>query len=421
MKRPPLRLDPLAIRGTNYLPSVSLATDSALGWQPQTPSGYEPTRSGFFNAAHNDQELAQMARFGLNNIRLFGSFWSWVMHPGQYLATLRAIAANCARHRITITYVTWNSTGSLGFDPGVALTKFFFDLTPGNPHPTVRDRLIQLVVGSALSAPRSLATPPGEPWHGGVIAEPGNVLFGVPLPSWPPPLLACSDRYLRDIAGFFATDEVGQYVFQSYDLFNEPEAAYSDDFGGRQRVFDFIVRTRDVVRDVHPDAQLTVGWAGVVPDEVTELHARVPVEYLSSHLYRTDADLARDVTWIRDLAVSAGLPYVVSEFWERRLDPLRPFRTRLGPQVDILAEAGVGGQMWGFLESNIFDQPDLTAPGIEVDGMVQPRRGQWVPKLSGKGFPLPTPWPKGPLQFVDNLPDPGDALALGRWTRSGLA
>lgn len=416
--RRPLRVPPHAIRGTNYWPSVALGIDVLLGWYPQTPKQYEPFSSGFFSAAHNDQELAQIAASGLNNIRLFSSFWSWLMDPAAYLQSLHAIAANCARHKISITYTVWSSTGSLGFAPVVALEPLLDSLVAGAPHPQVRDLLIKLVVGSAIEPSREAVVPAGEPWHGGALDEPGNPLFDRPLPAWPSALVACLARYLSDIGRFFAEDSVGRHVFQSYDLFNEPDAIYEHEKPRRNNLFEFIVLTHDMLRSVHPTADMTVGWAGVDLDEVELLQSRVAVAYLSSHLYRFDVDLARDVAWISGSAQAMGLPYVVSEFWERRLDPSRPFAARLGPQLDILGDAGVGWQMWGFLESNLFEQLDPSAPGIEIDGLVRPRRGQWRAKRTIKGLPLVTSWPSSPLKFDLNLPDPGDAAALRRWTRT---
>lgn len=251
--------------------------------------------------------------------------------------------------------------------------------------------------------------PSGEPWFAGAHSEPGNYLFRQRLAfaHWPSALHELIGGYLDDIGTIFGTAP-GTAVLFSYDLLNEPDYNSAIFQGARDIMMDLVGFTQQRLMRRAPTARFTIGFAGLGPEAVrfmSDLYLRgVKLQYVSSHAYRTTLDIsdfARTVLDGKRIAAQQGLDYVCSEFWARWL--AFPPPAPVAPYLRVLRGLGVGGQIWSFLEMNIFYrdawefwrhdptvlpiaprsgvglQPILTRlPQPEaIDGIRRPRRGIW--------------------------------------------
>lgn len=407
MRRPTLlQVHPLDIRGTNYIVATSLVNRFPMGWIPKTQTSYQPLSSGFYSERDVSRELEQIASLGLNNIRVFGSFWAWMVDRDLYLRVLDSLCRLCSRHRLSITYCFWSSTTvTANMVPMLSATQNLGLISNARTighYPALLSYLAWFCADGTTGSPM----PSGEPWNGGAYEEPGRELFERPFNAWAPASLVLNVRtYVEDVAHYFA-GPTGRTVFQSFDLFNEPDPIF--DKYGQTNVLDFIAMTRSIARAAglvnYAD---TVGWGGLGKNVNTHGPRSVlPVTYVSSHIYREPAQLRSIVMQNRDLARSVGCPYVVSEFWEKR--PRNPMPQPLAPYLRIMSECLVGGQMWGLIESNSF------IGGLEFDGVVRPVRNYWSP---GAPWYNPVPWPTTDISFINTPSTPSDITALRTWAR----
>lgn len=254
--------------------------------------------------------------------------------------------------------------------------------------------------------------------------------------SWPQDLRNLISAYLADIAAVFSTPE-GRSVLYSYDLWNEPDYDPIMFQSARTIMLDLAVWTQSMLLSITPDARCTIGFAGLGQTQqqfVRNFYLRGGrLHYMSSHAYRTVFELGHFSSTIQDakrFAASFTLEYVCSEFWARWL--AFPPPAPLAPYLNILRGLRVGGQMWSFVELNIFYtkawelwrydrsvvpigpprvgfQPIRTRlPQPEaIDGLVRPRRAAWS---------LLQPWVPG--FALDRTAPQSDLDAVRVWTAS---
>ena len=428
---------PLNFRGTNYTASIAFGTDKVLGMLP-FPGGphfrvYQD--GGFFDRQHNEDEIRALASYGINNIRLWGSFWAWVLDAPGYLECLATIARNCLKYGISITYVFWSTTATVRegqmYEWVWSNRASLAIQDPGN-----WSRLSQLIwaytAGNAARAASEGLVPDGEPWLAGDYDEPGNALFWMPHTSWDPVLMGFIDVYLQDIAKFFGTGP-GASVIASYDLFNEADA----DIGPNDRHIiprhhrlSFIHATYARLLTHHATVgsllpPCTVGWAFMSAySKAATMHLTamgVAQSYLSSHSYAfPPLEFRREIRDARDFAAARGLPYVCSEFWSRRVPTGSSYPRSMAPYLDVVSDELVGSQVWGFLAYNLFDI--VNGVPQPVDGFVTPEKHVFTPLRPTAADAVvqllePHPWPRGVGLDMTPLP-PVDLAAVQRWTKS---
>ena len=443
---------PSDIRGTNYYASGMPGTDNALGLLPKSPANFltpptilNPTlREGFFDARHNAIELEAIANAGFNNIRLWPSFFAWVADRQAFRSALSQVVSNCARSGLTVTYVVWSAVEAtvdrdlLGWLVLTQAQTFWGRVQQPWPNWEMSFALWDLAGKWYARAAGRGTVPQGEPWFAGTHSEPGNYLFrqGLAFASWPVELRNLVSAYLADIAAVFSTPE-GRSVLYSYDLWNEPDYDPIMFQSARTIMLDLAVRTQSMLLSITPEVRCTIGLAGLGQTQqqfVRDFYLRGgKLQYMSSHAYRTVFELGQFSNSIQDakrFAGSFGLEYVCSEFWARWL--AFPPPAPLAPYLNILRGLRVGGQMWCFLELNIFYrdawelwrydrsvvpigpprvgfQPIRTRlPQPEaIDGLVRPRRAAWS---------LLQPWVPG--FALDRTAPQSDLDAVRVWTAS---
>lgn len=450
---PFIERNPLNFRGTNYVASIAYGTDKVLGMLPF------PGRStfrvgqdgGFFDPQHNEDEILALATYGINNIRLWGSFWAWVLDAPGYLQSLATIARNCLKYGISITYVLWSTTATLRegqMSEWVWGNRANVNLQLRNPQNW--SRLYQLIwgytAGNVARAASEGRVPEGEPWLSGDYDEPGNALFRLPHTSWDPSLSLRPfiDAYLQDLATFFGAGP-GAPVIASYDLFNEADVDLSRDdvrVSPRDNRLLFIQETYSRLRMHHATVgsrlpPCTVGWAFMsdYSKEATRILTNMGVAqgYLSSHSYAfPPLEFRQQIRDARDFAAARGLPYVCSEFWARRVPAGTSYPRTMAAYLDAVSDELVGSQVWGFLAYNLFDI--VNGVPQPTDGFITPEKHVFTPlRIQAAdlvvqpplgGLLEPHPWPRRVL--VDLTPPVvADVAAVQRWTRgrgaSGVA
>lgn len=400
-------LAPRDFRGTNYLPATTFGTDNVLGLLPHF-NVHSPYAGNHF-ALHSRSEILKIGSAGFNTIRIFPSFYAWVIDPDGYFEALGDIARTCAAKDLKMTVVVWNAigvTGSVKAADGVESSELWHELV----HRGSSSRREQVYLGAIRRAEahnqlaQSIqAVPVSEPFAASLHVEPGNELFalGRDYRDWPYQISELIDRYLDQLGRFFAEHADAARVLASFDLFNEPN-------GGEllgipvDAYIEFIKVTYDRLAARHPHAHYTVGWAGD-DDDVDRLDdllltAGIGRTYVSIHSYsgveRTRRRLERRAAFAADL----GVDLVVSEFYRTDLNA--------GVLKYILAtidELGMGGQIWGFLQTNTFTQFPPFGFAAALDGI-------YVPVASGNTA--------NPIRYEIN--NPFDHVAVNQWVQGDL-
>ena len=450
---------PADIRGTNYYLSTSYAVDkTALGLLRKGPTPmFEPGVDGFFDAEHNFSELSAIADAGFNNVRAWGSFWAWVADRQAYLATLRDFFANCNRVGLSVTWVLWNAVHTApdfsqgGLNRSVELEDNTYNR---RPNPIVTTVAWGGAHAFAQSGVVSGRVPVGEPWLASGLADPGPHVMQKHesmqhLTDRFPRFVVMMAQYLVDTASVM---DRPRSPLVSYDLFNEPD--YDGYFPVRQQMYaDVIALTHQVLSATHQAIRphYTVGFAGLVDRNVSFLRALmrrgVGLTYVSSHAYRTVyrmQDFKDTIGLHARTAQSMGMDYVCSEFWFRFLAYPLPAHVAGYLQVLTAQVPRVGGQMWCFLETNLFAReiddpryyvarpspspvprpvpvwpppiplpvpPFIRLPRAEAfDGIIRARRGQWLPLSTD------SPWPSRTV--MERTGPQTDLDAIRRWSIS---
>ena len=360
---------PRDYRGMNYLPATTRALDNATALLPyDNPNGL----TGSYSQGQIDQELQYIASHGLNTVRVFPSFYGYLVDRVAYMNSLRDLASSCTRHGLYITYVVWNVVALSAPPYAGGPPEVWQDLQGTDPHAATNAVLYQSLMdrNQAMSQLFGHLVPPWAPHHYSIHAEPGHELFqnhgGDPL-NWPNDLKPRVDAYLDAVATFFATDPIGQAAFASYDLLNEPntlgpmhETAY----------LEFIRYTKMRLDQNHPGATCTVGWATSDPmleqtDQRLRTQFGVEQTYLSSHSYARPERFEEICADRARYAATQSKDFVLSEF--HRVDITSGV---LEYQLSSLVRHGLGGQAWGLIQSNGW-LPGPT-PGVPIDGIAVP-------------------------------------------------
>ncbi|MCA8943882.1 MAG: hypothetical protein KDB80_15065 [Planctomycetes bacterium] len=398
-----LRPTPDQYQGSNYFPSTALGMSNALALLNADNVSFR----GAFNLNQTSAEISMLSKMGVNVIRVFPSFYGWLVDSNEYMANLKQFAKLCQRWRIHITYVMWNTTSNvfiptwLAVDPGfpaydatlhVALqqTAAAYTLDPNNPP-------LQTIVSM------------GEPWQMVLHDEPGNGLFEAPyngdMNLWPNNLKAKCEAYVDDIGNFFANDPDGRAVYASYDLFNEPDCCFPNinthlDF--IEMTYQRLVAQHNVFRA--PVPEFTVGFAdnGSTLQFHQQLSARnIKQTYLSFHCYEPLAVFSSIAQANALVGQQLNMPVVCSEFYDRNIPG---HLGNLSSMINDLKTNGLGGQVWGVLSTNlVFESPPASANYIRLDGMLIP-----------SAVPSPTSF-TDPIFFLLSTGALPDAISVILW------
>jgi hypothetical protein len=385
---------PASWRGANYLVPTALGRTSITGFLPVQSAAGLP---GEFSPIQVAQEIEHLASQGIDNVRVLGSFYAYVADKAGFLSALGELAAACEGNGISITYQVWNAIAFPWDLPLWTLLGGSRASDPTNPLLYAAVRQIEAQAQAAFGdlRPRPRNAPP-EPYAFTLFAEPGSALLldhGGDPAGWPHDLRARVDEYLDQLALLFTGR--GRGAFASYDLFNEPDAMGQEP-PARDAYVDLIRYSHARLRRLHPAAAFTVGWA-TWTDFVDRMDALldglgVRQTYVSYHHYDRPEPFAAALQARSAYARGAGKDLVVSEF--HRADTTAG---ALDGQLRALAAAGAGGQVWGALQSNIWER---WAPNAYY-----PADGVWIPSY--------------PVTFVDRLgftkQNARDVDALAAW------
>lgn len=366
------RTEPADYRGSNYLPGSGLAMDNALAL-------LSLRAGGTFNRAQVTAEIKQFAKGGHRVLRVFPSFYGWLVDQADYMSNLDFLAGECARFGIRITYVMWSTTSNLFFP----LHDFVqTGLAPGDPGLLSTVQLVSMSYSSTVS-PVPLPVVQHEfrePWQYVLYDEPGNRLFEAPfngvLSSWPNGLGAKCIAYIDAVGAFFATQPNGQSAYAGYDLFNESDCCGQpmSNFVELYRVTFSRLRRQHLLANGAPPPRFTAGWANynnIAQNDDFLRSIGVQQDYLSYHCYEPVPLFAQVADLNLAVGRSRGMQVVCSEFYDRN----RPGHLgSLGAYVDVLGQRGIGANMWGFLSANLVIRlPRDPNVFVRVDGMFIPR------------------------------------------------
>lgn len=399
---------PRNTKGTNYFANLTSSFDNLLGSLPASGGQL----AGQFDPALVNAEVGRAAASGLDSIRYFPCFYAWIADRQGFMNSLGQLAAICNQHGVKITYTLWSAIGmsrpALSAD-GVISPELWHELPgslPGDPlnFQVYAGSIIRTILLNQEFLNLQGAFPPGEPSFFGVHVEPGNELIAQSgdYTAWPFGMAARIDAYLAEIATFFSSHPAGVQAFGSYDLFNEPNGGANTYNIPIANYIVFIKTTYDRVHAIHPNAQFTVGWAGsdAIVDvyEQALLAAGVQTTYYSVHSYAGGDIFERDVAARVQTARKRGVDLVCSEFYRTDFTA-----GGLAYQLAALRKLGAGGQMWGFIQGNTFNN--------------YPPFG--VHTLDGIYIPVANPAGPAPVLFLPN--NPADRNAVEAWTAGTIA
>ncbi len=367
--------EPRDLRGTNYTPGMQALFNNVVGMLP-SPAEPGATAVGQFDAAMVDEELKRMRLSGVNNVRLLPSFWAWVIDRNGYMQCLKTLSRLCSQHGITITYQVWSSipkTSAVMSVSGVVSKELWTELSGSDPSAPTNYGVLNGCLLRSIQHHQDFVIqggyiPAGEPWQSSIFDEPGNELIALSgdYGAWPYNMKTRINAYLEQIAIFFATDPDGAAAFHGYDLFNEPDAIETIPI---TNYLQFIKTTYDKLSLHHSDARFTIGWANDdwradTYDEMAESMG-IGRTYYSFHSYTHPIPFAERLKDRKAHAEAAGVDLVCSEF--HRTDYTAG---TLKYQLAALDREDTGGQIWGFLQSNLFLKwPSGSHP---IDGLYIP-------------------------------------------------
>jgi hypothetical protein len=364
-------VNPAVPKGTNYIVGTTMGLTSELCWL-----SWNATLSGTYCSDQVDDELAMLQAAGIDNIRTFGSFWGWLVDNGDYEDNVADFALLCEARGIAVVHAPFSTT---------------FETQPMFPLPSSGDPLL---TGAAMRAQildryeDYFDGPAGpayatqqelddayEPWQMLWNSEPGNLLFAWPPANWPHDLNMLTDDYARGMARSFAAATTLDITF---DLFNEPEATDEDLDDIDPHALTFMASIQASIVEEYWLQGLVAGYTvGLATTSnmdgklIQMFDAGITQTVASFHAYDTPGEFAIRLdeaeAAVAALAAHANepvLPLVCSEFYYRELPGIT------GNLSDLLCElrrAGIPGQIWGALSSNV-----LLAGGHYIDGFIRP-------------------------------------------------
>lgn len=329
------------LRGTNYVVTSATARNNVQMWLNPGPL------NGYFDAAVVDQEIGFLAAHGLNTVRVFGSFYAYVINRTEYLTNLKIFLKSCRTHGIYVTFIVWDVFGLDGLEVPVLSSS----MMAGNPS----TRIIQILGTEMANLARNQPTlPPG--WGGIWFASPGNqFLITHQDPTyWPAAMKAQADAYMDDIAIVFNKEY--KDTFLSYDLVNEPDNLIYLTSVNKPVMLHIVVKlsaySMQRILKVHSTAKFTIGSAsaylGITMNQKLKSSNHRGMDYLTYHDYQTGYGFDLRALHARALANLEQLEVVCSEcFTAARQGHLHHI-------LGSLDAAGVGGQIWGAIQDRIF-------------------------------------------------------------------
>lgn len=366
-------LAPAEFRGVNYLPCATLGISNALSFLSATPTGL----SGTYVSSQVRQEIGQLSKYGVNSIRVFPSFYGWLINPTDYMNNLRDFAQICASRRIVLTYVMWNTTSNV-FSPNYLAVDPALNVSyDAGLHSTLLSIATNYTL-SISSVPFSVVQSFDDPWQYVLHDQPGNSLFEPPyngvMSVWPNNLKLKCEAYVDAIGNFFATDPVGQSVYGSYDLFNEPDCC-GIPAGNQVEILEMTYKRLSRMHSARgaPTAEFTVGFAdfnNTLANHQFLLSKRIKQTYISYHCYFADPIFAQVAQQHGQLGVSLNMPVVCSEFYDRN----KPGHLgNLSSFLNSIDSNGLGGNSWVILATNLIVGTNQTPPTYHrFDGLVVP-------------------------------------------------
>lgn len=329
------------LRGTNYVVTTATARNNVQMWLNPGPL------NGYFNIAIVDQEIGFLAAHGLNSVRVFGSFYAYVIDRTEYLTNLRRLLKSCRKHGIYVTFIVWDVFGLDGLEVPVLASS----MMAGNPSA----RIIQIVNAEMANLAKTQPTLPSG-WGGSWFASPGNhFLVTHQDPTyWPSAMKTYADDYMDDIANVF--DKEFKDTFLSYDLVNEPDNLNFLTPVNTPVMLHIVVKvaaySMQRILKNHSTAKFTIGSAsaflGISMNRKLKSGSNRGMDYLTYHDYHTGYGFDLRAYHARALGDLEQLEVVCSEcFTAARQGHLQ----HLLGSLDI---AGVGGQIWGAIQDRIF-------------------------------------------------------------------
>jgi hypothetical protein len=329
------------VRGTNYVVASALSRNNVQMWLDPGPLG------GNFDARIVEQEISLLASYGLNSIRLFGSFYAHVADSTAYLANLKTVLGLCEKYGMRVTFVVWDVFGLDGLEVPILTGNLF----GGN----LGTRIIQLVNQAMTTMQQNQPTLPNG-WGGVWFASPGNAfLVQYQDPNlWPQTIRDRANAYLDDVAQLFQQSHSN--AFLSYDLVNEPDNLQWLSHMNLATMVHLIVQLSHYsaarIVNTHPTARFTVGtadaYAGILMHRELIQKWKRGFDYLSYHDYRTGYSFDLRASHAAALGQLDLLEVVCSEYFTAAR------QGNLAHLLGSLDAAGIGGQMWGAIEDRIF-------------------------------------------------------------------
>ncbi|MCB9889122.1 MAG: hypothetical protein H6836_06050 [Planctomycetes bacterium] len=357
------------LRGTNYLfnSGAMVQADFAL-LSHQSDAG---PRNGTYDFTNIDSELAMLARSGFNNLRIWPPFFGWIIDKAQYRAHLREFLAACRRHRLTLTWALWNAVGN-----GVLWqTHDLASLIGGAVGDTTNDGLYDTLtrLTELFQSQNSRWVPAGKPGYSTGYPAPGNGLLrqsGDPRSWRDASYIQRVEEYLRDVLEILKSAD-GQATLFEIDVANEFDGV-GIPLGN---TLDFVAWNLDIIRQELPNAPVTVGWAEhrAVPYSgyFAEMQQRgIALSCHSFHIYVDEPhQYVERILPLLEWADPHPIRLKATEFY--RTDTAEWGRLDTG--LEFFAEHRVPTIMWGFINSNLYDDPNKTGSQNNqyLDGVVE--------------------------------------------------
>ncbi|MCB9882516.1 MAG: hypothetical protein H6834_12060 [Planctomycetes bacterium] len=382
-------------KGTNYWwPNTTMARSNTLSF---LSVGAEP-ESGTYVSHQVRQEIQILRQYGMESVRVSGSMYGWLADRVDYVNNLIDFATICKQEGMAITFVLWSSTNIIQPIESIFGTIANCATAPlSSPtDPVLRTCMANYWMLWNLYPPTGIAhvtvaNQMGEPYQAMFHDEPGYQLFlnHATHLSWPNQLGAKAMDYVTAVAGAF---QVVPGAAVTYDLFNEPDAIHPNGgpvFQLHQPVTNFIKATYDRLALSYGACSTCTGYtvglastANMASNLAALSTAGVNLTYESFHAYGTLSEVSDKIA--EASVASTGLPLVCSEFYDRR-DP--GVTGNLDLLIGKLVTAGIPGQVWGVLASNLI--VDLGSGWVYLDGIRRPLSsdGTFTGNIVLTGFP----------------------------------
>ena len=339
-----------AIRGVNYIPSY--ARGSREIWEK-------------YDHAVVDRELGYAAGLGLNSIRVFLHFRAYRHNPEKFLASVGDFLKLCARHRLTVLPILFDSCGTDARPDAVDMTseaayrKFLAD--PSLPQ-EAKKRMEQVYGEYALGRGKSVLVPVGKTTPVDIFIwrwwSPSPGFGWLTEAHWPE-----LERYAHAVVSGFSNNP----QILAWEVMNEPgvvmdRPAEMSPAQVEARLMKFLAHFCPFVKARSSGKPITIGTEGNM-DRVQNTEPYVDV--ISLHCYSPAPALTKYLEDTRRFAQEKGKPVMLTEclantnnwliiYGEERLSTDAGQLEHYRQILPILVESRLGWYSWGFITGNVF-------------------------------------------------------------------